>query len=111
MKTFDKYFVSALIILGLFCISGCVTPQTHKDFYQIPETEADWIRDGQPIQFESKLWYPMDVVENLLDEEVYPLGEYREVQFFADKTDVRPYERLYTKFGKHKFRVFEQKNK
>ena len=77
--------------------------------YPVQSTEPVWIRNGEPIEFEGELWYPMDGVETLLDAEVYILGEYRGVQFFVDKVDVRPYDRLYTKFGKNAFRYFEKR--
>ena len=72
--------------------------------------ETDWIRNGDPIQFEGELWYPQDGTESLLDSEVYLLGEYRGVQFFVDKLDVRPFNRLYTKFGVNKFRYYTKRN-
>jgi len=74
--------------------------------YKIYSMEADWIRNGDPIEFEGDLWYPADGTENLQDTEVYLIGEYKGVQYFVEKTDVRPYKRLYTKFDKNKFRYF-----
>ena len=70
--------------------------------------EPAWIRNGEPIEFEGEMWFPQDGVDSLLDSEVIYLGEYRNVQYFIDKVDVRPYERLYTKFAKNKFRYFER---
>ena len=75
--------------------------------YPVPVVEAEWIRNGEPIQFDGETWYPIDGVENFLDSEVYLVGEYEKVQFFVDREDVKPYNRLYTKFGKNKFRAFE----
>ena len=71
-------------------------------------SEAEWIRNGDPIEFEGEMWYPKDSVETLLDSEVLLLGEYKDVQFFVDKIDVRPYARLYTKFNSKRFRVFKR---
>ena len=71
-------------------------------------TELEWIRNGEPIVFENEKWYPKDGTETMQDSEVMLLGEYRGVQFFIDKEDVRPYKRLYTKFGRNKFRYFEK---
>lgn len=76
--------------------------------YPVAPVEAPWIRDGESVEFEGELWYPADGTEGFLDTEVYFLGEYRGVPFFADKVDVRPFERLYTKFGKNRFRYFEK---
>ena len=73
--------------------------------------EAEWIRNGEPIEFEDELWYPADSIEIFLDSEVSLIGEYQGVQFFIDKVDVRPFERLYTKFGRNKFRFFEKEKK
>lgn len=104
--------INGLLIFGLFLIfwaSGCTTTGNAPAQYSTAGIEADWIRNGQPLEFEKESWYPTDMVENLLNDEVYLMGEYRGVQIFVDKTDVRPFERLYTKFGKHKFRVFEKK--
>lgn len=77
--------------------------------YAIANVEAAWIRKGEPIEFEKNQWYPADDIESLTDIEMYLLGEYRGVQFFVEKMDVRPYNRLYTKFGRNKFRFFEKK--
>jgi len=33
-------------------------------------------------------------------------GEYRGVSFFVEKIDVRPYDKIFTKFGRNKFRVY-----
>ena len=60
-------------------------------------------------EFEKELWYPIDSLENLEDTEMYLMGDYQEIQFFVEKMDIRPYDRLYTKFSKHKFRVFKRK--
>ena len=79
------------------------------DIYRFPSIEAEWIQNGDPIEFEGELWYPTDGVENLLDSEMYLVGEYRGVQFFIEKTDVRPYDRLYTKFAQNRFRYFQKK--
>lgn len=77
--------------------------------YAIPSQEAEWIRNGEPIEFGGKRWYPQDGIENLLDAEMYLMGEYRGGEFFIEKTDVKPYDRLYTKFGQNRFRYFEAK--
>ncbi len=97
------------LVLSLLFLAGCAT-QTgnvgNVQSYMSPSVEAKWIRDGEPIEFEGELWYPADGIESLLDSEVYHIGEYKDVQIFIDKLDVRPYERLYTKYGKNQFRYF-----
>jgi hypothetical protein len=72
-------------------------------------SESEWIRNGEPIEFEGKAWHPQDGIESLQDSEVLLMGTYRDVRFFIDKLDVRPYDRLYTKFDTNKFRYFELK--
>ena len=43
------------------------------------------------------------------DSEVYQIGIYKGVQIFVEKTDTKPYDRIYTKFDKNKFRYFERR--
>jgi len=77
---------------------------------ETPASEVAWIRNGEPISFEGENWYPTDEVENLLDNEVYAAGMYREVPFFLDKTDVKPFDRIYTRFAKNRYRAFERRD-
>ena len=92
--------------------AGCASSKSgnigNLQSYATPVNEAGWIRNGDPFEFEKELWYPQDGIENLLDSEVVLLGEYHNVQIFADKQDVRPFNRLYTKFNKNQFRYFEK---
>ena len=102
------------LVFGLLSVTGCQTTQGNNgqiNSYTAPVAEADWIRNGEPIKFEDELWYPVDGIESFLDSEVLYMGEYRGVPFFIDKVDVRPYNRLYTKFGRYKFRIFEKRTK
>ena len=100
-----------LIAFGLGAL-GCAHSPINNDgnlqSYPTPVVEASWIREGQPIEYEGHKWYPIGDVEILTDSEVYQIGEYQGVQLFVDKLDTKPYERLYTKFAKNKFRYFEQ---
>ena len=106
----QRFILFSFVILTL---SGCVTSSGGNlgqlQSYTYPTWESDWIINGEPIQFEGAMWYPQDGTENFLDSEVALLGEYRNVQFFADRQDVRPYERLYTKFNRNQYRYFEQR--
>ena len=88
------------------CANGVQGNVGNMAVYPVPTVEAQWIRDGEPIEFEGELWYPMDMVDILLDSEVVPVADYRQVQVFIERIDVRPYHRLYTKFGRNKFRIF-----
>ncbi|MBF0479525.1 MAG: hypothetical protein HQL26_08580 [Candidatus Omnitrophica bacterium] len=104
--------ISLVLILGIIVVmfSGCMSGAGSQCLlFDTTFQEAEWIRDGQPIEFEGELWYPQRGVETFLDYEVYKLGQYKKVDFFVDKVDVRPYNRLYTRFGKNKFRFFEKK--
>ena len=104
-----------MMVLGLFFIvlTGCgskIKGNIGKmSSFRVPSVEAMWIQNGEPIEFEDELWYPQDSFDILIDSEVSLLSEYREIQFFVHKIDVRPYNRLYTKFGRNRFRVFIKK--
>ena len=109
MKNVILRFLGAVILLA--AVSGCVQHGGNTgqmSFFVVPETEAAWIRAGQPIEFEKEQWYPQDDLDVLLDSEVEKLGEQYGVEFFIEKMDVRPYTHLYTKFARNKFRVFEK---
>lgn len=79
--------------------------------FPVASVEATWIRNGEPIEFEGKRWYPQSDVEVFQDFEMLPLGAYRGVSFFAPKVDIRPYKRVYTKFGHNQFRYFLDESK
>ena len=99
--------IGVLIFIPLI---GCQSVTEKEAIWRFRSTtlEAEWIRNGEPVEFEGEKWYPADALENLLDSEVYLIGEYRDVSLFVDMTDVRPYERLYTRFGRNKYRFFEK---
>ncbi len=103
-----------LVMVGMLLViaCGCVRSNAGNDgllqSYLVPVVEAAWIRNGDPIVFENHRWYPVDDTEALLDEEVFQVGEYQNVPIFVLKIDARPYDRLYTKFAKSKFRYFER---
>lgn len=110
MKSFQSLIM--LIIITTAVLSGCKSTTGNSgsvQSYRVLEGEAEWIRNGEAIEYEGDWWYPQDGVESLLDSEVYLLGEYRGVQFFSDKVDVKPYERIYTKFNKNMFRYYKKK--
>lgn len=104
--------LNLILILACFLGAGCagLTSQTklNPTSFDYLETEPKWIQDGEPIEFEGELWYPTDEIEILLDSEVYLMGEYKGTQYFIEKVDVRPYTRLFTKFGHNKFRIFSR---
>lgn len=105
-----RHLVLLLVITMLS--AGCISlpkPTDNKIAVPTPTSEAAWIRNGEPIQFEGDDWYPTDEVENILDNEIYQVGVYRDVIFFLEKTDVRPFERVYTRFAKNRYRAFERR--
>jgi len=78
--------------------------------YPAPVIEAGWIREGGPIEYDGYKWYPVNDYEVLQDSEVFQITEYKGVQVFVEKIAVKPYERIYTKFDKNKFRYYERHN-
>lgn len=96
-------------LLVVMLAAGCAMSQKNAGVmtkYAVPETEAEWIRQGEPVEFEGEFWYPQDRYDILLDSEVLYQGDYRGVSFFVEKIDVRPYGKIFTKFGRNKFRVY-----
>ena len=108
-----KQILKLLIFLcGSMALAGCISSlgnQGDLQGYSVAQ-EVEWIRNGEPIEFDGEKWFPLDEVDILLDSEVYLLGEYHGVKFFVEKVDIRPFNRLYTKFAQNKFRAFEKRN-
>ena len=101
------------ILMSVFVLAGCVGHLKgnigNMPVYRVPAVEAEWITAGQPLEFEGELWQPQDAFDILLDSEVSLLGEHQGVQVFIDRIDVRPYNTLYTKFDRNRFRLFKKK--
>ena len=109
-RSFYIYLSAGILFITMGCNRVLVEGEQPQTF-RLPVAEAEWIRNGEPLEFEGKLWYPQDDLENLVDSEVYLLGEYTGVQIFSEKQDIRPLNRIYTKFGRNKYRLFlEKKN-
>ncbi len=109
MYSIRKILSILTMISFSFCLLGCGAEFFRKKepkMYSFPEVEARWIRLGQPIEFETEQWYPQDSIDIFLDKEVYLIGNYNGIEVFAEQADVRPYNRIYTKFG-----VFAKKEK
>ena len=77
--------------------------------YPPPVIEDGWIRNGEPIEYDGHKWYPANDYEVMEDPEVYQITEYRGVQVFVAKIATKPYDRIYTKFEKNKFRYYERR--
>ena len=89
-------------------MAGCALPQRSAELTSgDPVTEAAWIREGEPINLDGGVWYPTREVEALLASEILPAGQYRGVDIFVERADIKPYARLYTKFAKNRYRAFE----
>ena len=104
-----KSFWFSGLILILLSFAGCVSSTGNDGQLQsfaFNAVEPQWIRDGEPIEYNGQKWYPADGTENFLDSEIPALMEFRGTQVFIDKMDVKPYNRLYTKFSKNQFRYF-----
>ncbi len=103
-----------LLLMCVMIMTGCSSHTRGNvglmPVFSAPKEEAEWIRNGDPLEIEGDLWYPQDFFDVLLDSEVYLVGEYKGVQVFVNKIDVRPYDRLYTKFAQNKFRVFKKRS-
>ena len=100
-----------LMFIGL--LGGCSSMLTGNngqvESYPSPIIEAGWIRNGEPIEYDGYKWYPVNDYEVLQDSEVYQVTEYKGVQVFVEKIAIKPYQRVYTKFEKNKFRYFERR--
>ncbi len=100
-----KKIIFILFILAMF-FAGCAN--LNRDNLNDSVIESQWIRNGEPIIFEEEAWYPKDVIENLKDGEMLLIFTYNGEGVYIEKREVRPYNRLYTKFGKYQFRGFEK---
>ncbi len=106
-----KKILMAVLFLVTGVVAGCVMPQRDDNQGLITVTqltEPVWIRNGEPVSFESEDWFPTDEVENLLENEVFQIGMYRDMPLFVERADVRPFERLYTRFSRNRYRAFQQ---
>jgi len=99
-----------IMTAALGSMTGCQTAsQRGEDALNAAAyAEPVWIRNAEPVEFEGASWFPTDEVENLLDDEVYQAGVYRDIPFFIDRMDVRPFERIYVRFAYHKYRACEK---
>jgi hypothetical protein len=112
MKVNKRVSIFLCLLVAVGCLTGCaghLHTRRKPPQYPVPDVEASWIREGKPIEFEGELWYPERNVEIFRDEEIDLMGEHQGTLFFVDKVDIRPFRRLYTKFGRNKFRSFEKK--
>jgi len=114
MKNTYLILVFGLLFMSTGFLGGCASLMNagndgQVQSYPSPVIEAGWIRDGDPIEYDGNKWYPVNDYEVLQDSEVYQITEYKGVQVFVEKIATKPYDRLYTKFDKNKFRYYERK--
>lgn len=98
--------ILALLVLGA---AGCATNQSgafNKDF---STREAGWVKEGKPIIFGSSSWYPTEYIENHLDAEMEYVDQFQNVPFYVERRQIKPFDRIYTKFDYHKYRLFLEK--
>jgi len=107
-KSFQGLFKFGILFL-LITIFGCASYEPGKFRGDFPIKESAWIKEGQPIIFENQSWYPTEDIENLLDSEMDLLGQYNEVPFYIERSQIKPFNRVYTKFGNHQYRLFKQR--
>jgi hypothetical protein len=111
-KERNRAGLSLWFMLSVF-LGGCASVNPGNvgqvQSYPTPAIEATWIRNGEPIEFSGDKWYPVNDYEALEDSEVYQVGEYKGVQIFVERIATKPYERIYTKFDKNKFRYYERR--
>jgi hypothetical protein len=114
MKNKQGYLGLGLLFMLIGFLGGCAFVNSGNNgqvqSYPSPAIEARWIRNGEPIEYDGCKWYPVNDYEVLQDSEILQISEYKGVQIFVEKIAVKPYERLYTKFDKNKFRYFERKD-
>ena len=100
-------------MLSVF-LGGCasMSPGNNGQIQTYPALaiEPTWIRDGEPVEFDGLKWYPVNDYEVMDDSEVYLVGEYKGVLIFVERIATKPYDRIYTKFEKNKFRYFERQD-
>jgi hypothetical protein len=105
----SSWFLGVTVAVVLMGFGGCQMAQQKNDgFLNELTTEPAWIRNAEPVEFEGAPWFPTDDIENLLDNEVYQAGVYREIPFYIDRADVRPFERIYILFARNKYRACEK---
>ena len=114
MKNKQACLSLGLLLMLTGFLGGCASVNSGNDgqvqSYPAPVIEPEWIRNGEPILYDSAKWYPVNDYEVLQDSEVFQIAEYKGVQVFVEKIATKPYERIYTKFDKNKFRYFERRD-
>ena len=114
MKNNSRAWGLGLVLVLAGFGGGCASLNSDNNgqiqSYPAPIIEAGWIRNGDPIIYGGTKWYPVNDYEILQDSEVFQVTEYKGVQVFIEKIDTKPYERIYTKFDKNKFRYFERRD-
>ncbi len=104
-----KEILNTMLALLIFGFAGCAANQSgalNKDF---TTREAGWVKEGKPIIFESRSWYPTEYIENHVDSEMDYVDQFQNVPFYVERRQIKPFDRIYTKFDYHKYRLFIEK--
>ena len=115
VKNKQGALVVSLFFMLTGLLGGCASMNSGNNdgqvqSYPAPIIEAEWIRNGDPIEYDGSKWYPVNDYEVLQDSEVFQITEYKGVQVFVEKIAVKQYARIYTKFVKNKFRYYERRD-
>ncbi len=95
-----------LVVFLAVVLAGCIAGSGGRRNVDYAIKEAGWIKDGKPIIHDNRSWYPTEYIENHLDGEMEYVGEFQSVPFYVERRQIKPYNRVYTKFDYHKYRVF-----
>ncbi len=101
------------MILVILVSAGCMRPPQSVNTLaeaSLPLTEPVWVHNGEPIEMEGGVWFPTREVERFMDSEMFLIGKIRDTNVYVERTDVKPYARLYTRFDQGRYRAFEPKN-
>lgn len=98
--------IFALLILSF---AGCAASQSGSFSREYKSKEAGWIKEGKPIIFEARSWYPTEYIENHIDSEMDYVDQFQNVPFYVERRQIKPFDRIYTKFDYHKYRLFLEK--
>lgn len=105
-----RFFIIFILLFFISSLLGCVAGSSSRRYGDYAMKEADWIKEGRPLINKNNKWYPTEYIENHLDSEMEYVGEFQQVSFYVERRQIKPYNRIYTKFEYHKYRRFTKKN-
>ncbi|MEW6008659.1 MAG: hypothetical protein AB1629_03400 [Candidatus Omnitrophota bacterium] len=99
-------FKGILVLFLAIVLAGCAGSYAARRNIDYAIKEAEWIKDGKPLIYDNKSWYATEFIENHLDNEMEYVGEFQNAPFYVERRQIKPYNRIYTKFDYHKYRLF-----